>query len=52
MDKEFCQYLKVMSAILNYFVPHVHYKKVIVVVDESFADLVQLGEEFETFVVD
>ena len=40
-----------MSAIFDYFVPHVHDEKVIVVVHKFLTDLIELGKKLEAFVV-
>ena len=40
MDEELREDLKVLGTVLDYFVPHVHYKEVAVVVNELLTDFV------------
>ena len=52
MDQKFGQDLEIMRAILNYLIPHVHYEKVIVVVNQLLAYFVKLRQEFKALIVD
>ena len=52
MDEELCQNLEIVRAILHNFVPHIHNQEVVIVVNQLLANLVQLRQELEAFVVD
>ena len=52
VDQELGEDLKVVSAILDYLVPHVHNQQLIIVINKSLTNLIQLGKELKALVVD